>query len=41
VILAHVGGFPVEEFAPFAGGAGSLLVARLWLKLWISERMER
>jgi hypothetical protein len=39
--FAHVSGVPVEELAPFAGGAGSLLVARLWLKMWIHDRMER
>jgi hypothetical protein len=37
-ILGHVGGLPVEELVPLAGGAGSLLVARVWL--WIRFRGE-
>jgi hypothetical protein len=41
VILAHVSGIPMEELAPFAGGAGSLLAARLWLHVWIRGKMDR
>jgi hypothetical protein len=41
MLIAHVSGIPVEELAPFAGGAGSLLAARLWLMLWIRGRMEQ
>ena len=32
-MIAHVGGVPVEELLPsLAGGGGSLLLARAWLR---------
>jgi hypothetical protein len=39
VSLGHVGGFPVEELAPFACGAGLLAARELWMRL--RERMQR
>jgi hypothetical protein len=42
VILAHVGGVPVEELIPTAAGAGTaLLVARTWLALRLRGRHRR
>jgi hypothetical protein len=40
VILAHVGGVPVEELIPTAAGAGTALVlARTWVSLrWRARR---
>jgi hypothetical protein len=39
VILAHVGGVPVEELIPTAAGAGTaLVVARTWLSLRLRAR---
>jgi hypothetical protein len=39
MVLAHVGGVPVEEFLPSAAGAGAgLLVARAWLALHLRRR---
>jgi hypothetical protein len=32
-LTAHVGGLPVEELAPFAGGAGLLAARELWLRV--------
>jgi hypothetical protein len=40
-MLAHVGGFPVEELVPLVGGTGGVLVARAWLTTWIRDRMGR
>ena len=39
IILAHVGGFPVEELAPLAGGAGLLAARELWIR--VRARMKR
>jgi hypothetical protein len=39
VILGHVGGFPVEELAPLAGGAGLLAARELWTR--VRARMAR
>jgi hypothetical protein len=42
VILAHVGGVPVEELIPTAAGAGTaLLVARAWVSLRLRARRDR
>jgi hypothetical protein len=39
VILAHVGGLPVEELAPSLAGIGvSLLIARAWLALHLRRK---
>jgi hypothetical protein len=38
-VLAHVGGFPVEELAPFAAGTGMLAARALWVR--IRERVGR
>lgn len=36
IVLAHVGGVPVEELIPAAAGTGAaLLAARTWLWLWL------
>jgi hypothetical protein len=32
-LIAHVGGFPVEELAPLAGGTGLLAARELWIRL--------
>jgi hypothetical protein len=40
-MLAHVGGIPVEELVPLAGGAGGLLALRLWLRMRIRERIRQ
>ena len=38
-VLGHVGGVPVEELLPLAGGAGgSLLLARAWMALHLRRR---
>jgi hypothetical protein len=40
IVVAHVGGVPVEELIPTVAGAGSaLLVARTWL--WLRLRRRR
>ena len=31
-MIAHVSGLPVEELMPLAGGAGGLLMVRVWLR---------
>jgi hypothetical protein len=37
-VIAHVGGFPVEELLPSAAGAGvALLLARAWLTLHLGR----
>ena len=42
MVLAHVGGVPVEELAPTLAGAGTgLLVARAWLVLHVRRLGER
>ena len=34
MVLAHVGGFPLEEVAPsLAGGAAAAFVARTWVMM--------
>ena len=39
MVLAHVGGVPVEEVLPsLAGGGVSLLLARAWLTLHLRRR---
>ena len=39
IVIAHVGGVPVEELIPMAVGAGSaLLLARTWLSLRLRRR---
>jgi hypothetical protein len=41
VIVAHVGGVPLEEMLPSVGGIGAgLLLARLWLMLHLRRRRE-
>jgi hypothetical protein len=41
VIIAHVGGVPVEELLPtLAGTTTSLLVARAWMTLHLRRRRE-
>jgi hypothetical protein len=41
VIVAHVGGVPLEEMLPSVTGAGaSLLLARPWLMLHLRRRQE-
>ena len=41
IVLAHVGGVPVEEFLPVLAGAGTgLLVMRTWLMLRLRRRRE-
>ena len=32
-MLAHVGGLPVEELAPFAAGSGLLAARALWMRV--------
>jgi hypothetical protein len=40
-MIAHVGGFPVEELLPSATGAGAaLLLARAWIMLRLRRRRE-
>ena len=40
-MIAHVGGVPLEEVLPAAGGAGtSLLLARAWLAVHLRRRRE-
>ena len=39
MIVAHIGGFPVEELAPSLAGIGvSLLIARAWLALHLRRK---
>jgi hypothetical protein len=39
IVVAHVGGVPLEELLPSVGGAGaSLLLARGWLILHLRRR---
>jgi hypothetical protein len=34
IVIAHVGGVPVEELIPMAAGSGTaLLLARAWIEL--------
>jgi hypothetical protein len=41
VIVAHVGGVPVEELLPTLAGTGTgLLVARAWLTLRLRRRRD-
>ena len=41
MIVAHVGGMPVEELVPaLAGTSTGLLVARAWLTLRLRRRQE-
>jgi hypothetical protein len=38
-VIAHVGGFPVEELVPSMAGVGaSLLIARAWLALHLRRK---
>ncbi len=38
IVLAHLGGVPLEELIPSAAGAGiALLLARTWLRLRLSR----
>jgi hypothetical protein len=39
IVIAHVGGVPLEEMLPSAAGAG-LLLARAWLMLRLRRRRE-
>jgi hypothetical protein len=39
VCLGHVGGLPIEELAPLAGGTGLLAARELWVRL--RARMKR
>jgi hypothetical protein len=42
VIFAHVGGVPLEEFAPSMTAAGAgLLLARAWLMVRLRQRRRR
>ena len=42
MVMAHVGGVPVEELVPTLAGAGTgLLVARAWLVLHVRRLGER
>ncbi len=41
IVIAHVGGVPVEEFLPVMAGAGTGVVAmRAWLMLRLRRRRE-
>jgi hypothetical protein len=41
IVSAHVGGVPVEEMLPAAGGAGTALVlARAWVWMHLRRRRE-
>jgi hypothetical protein len=41
MVIAHVGGVPVEEMVPTLAGTGTaLLVARAWLVLRVRRRRE-
>ena len=41
MIIAHVGGVPLEEMLPsVTGAATSLLLARAWLMLHLRRRQE-
>jgi hypothetical protein len=41
IVIAHVGGVPLEEILPSLTGAGaSLLLARAWLTLRLRRRRE-
>ena len=41
IVIAHVGGMPLEEILPSVTGAGaSLLLARAWLLLRLRRRRE-
>jgi hypothetical protein len=41
IVIAHVGGVPLEEILPSLTGAGaSLLLARAWLTLHLRRRRE-
>jgi hypothetical protein len=38
-VVAHIGGMPLEELLPSAGGAGAgLLLARGWLVMHLRRR---
>ena len=40
-MIAHVAGVPVEETLPSVAGTGAgLLVARVWLMLYLRRRQE-
>jgi len=42
MIVAHVGGMPLEELLPSLAGAGTgLLVARAWLAVQLRRRESR
>jgi hypothetical protein len=42
IVIAHVGGVPVEELIPTAAGAGTgLLLARTWLSVRLRRRRGR
>ncbi len=39
IVLAHIGGVPVEELIPTAAGTGgALLVARAWMAVHLRRR---
>jgi hypothetical protein len=38
VIIAHIGGLPVEELLPAVTGAGGLVAARAWIMLRVRRR---
>jgi hypothetical protein len=41
MLIAHVGGVPVEELLPtLAGTGGALLLVRAWLALHLRRRRE-
>jgi hypothetical protein len=41
MVIAHVGGVPVEEIVPTLAGTGTgLLVARAWLMLRVRRRRD-
>ena len=41
-MIAHIGGFPLEEIAPAVSGtgAGLLLLGRAWVMLHVRRRRE-
>lgn len=40
-LVAHVSGVPIEELAPLASGAGTLIFLRAWIRLRVGRRTRR